>query len=116
MKLTSWPLAVTKVARHRVTLNPLVAGSNPARVTGGATTVTFVETPQLVTPVTWLMMPDLLSIPQACHLAGVDEATMRWMIADGAVEAVDGEDDYLIDKDSLEVSMETLAELMHWED
>jgi len=78
--------------------------------------MTFVETPQIVTPVTWLMMPDLLTIAQACHLAGVDEATMRWMIADGAVEVVDGEDDCLVDKNSLELSLETLAELIHWFD
>ena len=72
------------------------------------------EAQQIVTPVTWIEMPRRLTIDQALHLSGWSERHMRWAIAEGVVIAYDGDDDYLIDRDSLHEAMEWRAFVHAW--
>ena len=44
------------------------------RVTLGSTEIILTETPQIVTPVTWLVAPELLTIDEALHLSGLTRA------------------------------------------
>jgi hypothetical protein len=63
--------------------------------------------PRIVTPVTWLMAPELLTIDEALHLSGWSESLLRWDVYEGWVLANDGDDgEWLIDRDSLHDSME----------
>ena len=68
------------------------------------------QTQQIVTPVTWLEMPQRLTIDQALYLSGWSKSLLRWAVLEGWVIAYDGDDgDWLIDRDSLDEAMETLV-------
>ena len=68
------------------------------------------EAQQIVTPVTWIEMPQRLTIDQALYLSGWSEPLLRWAVYEGWVIADDGDDgDWLIDRDSLDEARETLV-------
>jgi hypothetical protein len=64
--------------------------------------------PRIVTMVAWLAAPEWLTLAEASFLSGHDDAMLRWMIDDGAV---DTNDEGLIAKDSLRDYQETLLEV-----
>jgi hypothetical protein len=100
------------------TLNPLVAGSSPARVTfisePSSGVIMQFPMPRPTTLVSWIAAPDWLTIHEASDLSGHDPDTLRWMIQDGAVDTrvVDGQ--HLIDAKSLEEYQKCLLWVLSW--
>jgi hypothetical protein len=54
-----------------------------------------------VTVVTWAFAPDWLSVAEAVALSGHDEATVLWLVGDGALETRKDGETWLIEKNSL---------------
>jgi hypothetical protein len=67
---------------------------------------------RIVTPVVWAFAPEWLTVREASELSGYDEATIRWLIQDGALDTKQG----LIEKASLREFREALWEVLHWHD
>ncbi len=85
------------------TLNQLVTGSSPVRVTAMRREL---MTP--VTLVTWIFAPEWLTLDEAARLSGYDEARLLELIADGDIEAELSASGWLIEKSSLRELKEML--------
>ena len=92
------------------THKPLVSSSNLDVATDQKTGEKEPMT-RIISPVAWLSAPDWLTVSEACELSGHDEATIYWLIQDGAVEARHG-DCWLIEKTSLRELQESLQETL----
>jgi hypothetical protein len=67
---------------------------------------------RIVTPVVWAFAPEWLTVREASELSGYDEATIRVLVQDGALDTKRG----LIEKASLREFREALWEVLHWHD
>lgn len=76
----------------------------------------LMQTPQIVTPVSWLVAPDLLTVDQAQRLSGFTEPQMRFLLDDSAVDLVEIDGETYIDRDSLDTFRDTLLDVLHWRD
>ena len=99
------------------TLNPCIGSSNlsaPASVLDTPTLeVVELVQPEIVTPGAWLFAPEWLTPLQAAWLSGQSEGFIAWLVEEGNVETNTGG---LIDKFSLHRYLETLVEMLHWQD
>ena len=68
---------------------------------------------QTATLIDWVTFPDWLSFDEACHLAGYDQATMQWLVDDGAVDL---DNNGLIEKRSLSEFLDALVLVLHLND
>ena len=94
---------------EQLTLNQLVTGSSPVRVTG-LSYESGVGMAQ-VTMVTWAFAPEWLSLEEAAQLSGHSEALLLELIQDGALEAEPGAGGWKIEKASLREFQEALFDL-----
>jgi len=98
------------------TLNPLVAGSSPARVTSGGGVLSGEAAGagprKPVTIVTWAFAPDWLTAEEASELSGFDAGTLRWLIEDGSLDTRYEGDGWLIEKLSLWEYQEALLDVL----
>jgi hypothetical protein len=70
----------------------------------------------MVTPVTWAVAPEWLTIPDASRLSGFAPDLLHFLIDDGGVEAKQDGSAWLIEKWSLLDYQECLAMVLHWDD
>ena len=92
-----------------MTLNHLVVGSSPTRVTTADRVEVGVGVASRVfTPVCWIEAPEWLTLQEAAFLSGFDDETLGVVIAEGGVDL-----NYagLIAKDSLYEYREALWEV-----
>ena len=69
-----------------------------------------------ITPVTWALAPEWLTISEAAELSGFEPELLEWLIEDGGVDAEQFGDRWLIDKSSLREYQEALALVANWQD
>ena len=69
-----------------------------------------------ITPVTWALAPDWLTIAEAADLSGFDPELLQHLIEDGGVDAEQLGDRWLIEKQSLREYQEALALVANWPD
>jgi hypothetical protein len=70
---------------------------------------------RIATMVDWMFAPEWLTIEEACFLSGRDRGTMLHIVDIGGVDLKD-DDEILIEKQSLHEFLETLVEVLHWND
>ena len=69
---------------------------------------------QTATLIDWVTFPDWLSLDEACHLTGYDQATVvQWLVDDGAVDL---DNNGLIEKRSLSEFLDALVLVLHLND
>jgi excisionase family DNA binding protein len=69
-----------------------------------------------ITPVTWALAPEWLTIAQAAELSGFGPELLQHLIEDGGVDAEPLGDRWLIEKQSLREYKEALALVANWPD
>jgi excisionase family DNA binding protein len=69
-----------------------------------------------ITPVTWALAPEWLTIAEAAELSGFDRELLQHLIEDGGVDAEQLGDRWLIEKQSLREYQEALALVANWPD
>jgi len=69
-----------------------------------------------ITPVTWALAPEWLTIAEAAELSGFDPELLQHLIEDGGVDAEQLGDRWLIEKQSLREYQEALALVANWPD
>jgi len=68
-----------------------------------------------VTPVTWALASDWLTIPDASRLSGFAPDLLCFLIGDGGVDAKQDGATWLIEKQSLLDYQECLALVLNWQ-
>ena len=68
-----------------------------------------------VTPVTWALAPEWLTISEASHLSGFTTDFLSFLIEDGGVDTKLEGDTWLIEKRSLIEYQEALALVLNWD-
>ena len=86
-----------------------VTGSRCVRIIGDLP-------PRRASLVDWAFAPAWVTFKQASFLSGHDAETLLWLIEDGALDAKNGADGWLIETLRLREFQETLLELAHWKD
>jgi len=71
--------------------------------------------PGKVTPVSWLEAPDWLTETEAARLAGLTVEAVRWLVADGSLDAQGLGGDLRIEKASLSEWLDALEDLAYME-
>lgn len=94
----------------RETLNPLVVGSSPTRVTLSTSLVELPMETQVARFLDWVFAPAWLTIAQARFLSGWPADVLAEIISEGGV---DTDADGRIEKQSLYDFQGTMAEVMH---
>jgi hypothetical protein len=76
----------------------------------------MVRRARIVTPVSWIVAPEWLTVEEASELSGHDPEVLVDLIWDGGVEAKQEGETWFIERDSLHDFQECLWLVQHWND